>query len=209
MPLISSKDNKQKMIKKARIGWSFGDIFIYLIIFIVGSLIVTFLINPNSFNEFKYNIKNLMPESNNQKAVINNNPQGLILNNISNNQIQNTEDSLITKCNVSFSECNDIINQKFGRKYTLIKMQKFESLDGVADVYKTWQTFLVPLGEEQLKAEISAIIPLYCGGDCSNSLPLVLIAIRGTSLDGITGSNVIFCDKSGQLTSYSKNYISC
>lgn len=35
------------------------DIFVWLLIFIVGSLIVSFLINPNSFQSFKSNIKSI------------------------------------------------------------------------------------------------------------------------------------------------------
>ena len=50
------------------------EILVWLGIFIVGSLIVTFLISPNSFQTFKYNIKEIIPEQkaiNNQDSLIN------------------------------------------------------------------------------------------------------------------------------------------
>ena len=50
---------KRNMNKIGKIHYSFGDIVIWLIIFVVGSLIVTFLISPNSFQSFKNNFASL------------------------------------------------------------------------------------------------------------------------------------------------------
>ena len=41
----------------------FKDIIVWLIIFIIGGLIINFIIVPGSFQSFKYNIKNIIPES--------------------------------------------------------------------------------------------------------------------------------------------------
>jgi len=170
-------------------GISFGQVIMWLFVFVAGSLIVTFLVSPNSFNNFKSNIKSLPSSS----------PAGIVSN------TESTEDVLITSCKDSFNECNNIVNQKFNRGYTLIKMEKFESLDGVFDFYKTWQTFAIPVSD----AFISAIYLSPCGADCSERLPLVLIAFKGTSQEGITVSQVAFCDKSGKLTSPSKTQAMC
>jgi len=40
------------------------EVFLWLIIFVIGSLIVTFLISPNSFSSFKDNIQSLKPTAN-------------------------------------------------------------------------------------------------------------------------------------------------
>lgn len=166
------------------------EIVIWIIVFIIGSLIVTFLVSPNSFNNFKSNIKNILSYSNTQGDV---------------NNVKNTEDTLITSCRNSFNECNNIVNQKFNQKYSLIKIEKFEDLNGASAFFKTWQTFAVPITDDF----VSAILPVYCGGNCSQSLPLVLITIKVTSPEGVTISQVAFCDKTGKLTSYSKSQAGC
>lgn len=54
------------MNKKAT---GFGQIILWLGIFIVGSLIVTFLVNPNSFENFKSNLKSIVPQYETQEVV--------------------------------------------------------------------------------------------------------------------------------------------
>ena len=52
------------------------QIFSWLFIFIVGSLIVSFLIYPNSFNSFKYNVKSISKDViDNTKSFKSNIPQ--------------------------------------------------------------------------------------------------------------------------------------
>ena len=43
--------------------WSFLDIIIWIFVFVVGSLIVTFLLSPNSFQALENNIKDIIPSS--------------------------------------------------------------------------------------------------------------------------------------------------
>lgn len=42
---------------------SAGEIVIWLIVFIVGSLIVTFIVSPDSFGSFKSNVKSVIPST--------------------------------------------------------------------------------------------------------------------------------------------------
>jgi len=64
------------------------DIFILLGVFIVGSLVVTFLVNPNSFQNFKSNIKSVVSEnSNSQIKDVTDTSQNTNINTISNANI--------------------------------------------------------------------------------------------------------------------------
>lgn len=153
------------------------------------------MVSPNSFSSFKSNVKSIIPSSTSPSTS---NTQGAISN------AQNTEDALITSCRNSFNECNDIVNQKFSLSYSLVKMQKFEDLSGASEFVRTWQSYSVP------NLPDSAYLSIYCDfSNCSQELPFVLIAIKGTNAEGVTASLVIFCDESGELNSYSKSQAGC
>jgi len=152
------------------------EILIWLFIFIVGSLIVTFLVSPNSFNNFKYNLKSILPS--NQEVINHNNPKyqdnGGIISSINVNEINNTsnhssvlaiqvnkEDSLSTKCMGEYRECMEIIEKKNGWTSSLNKAEKFEDIGSAKEFCKSW-------------SEVS--LSFTCQNLKDSDLPIVLIA---------------------------------
>lgn len=176
---------------------NFKGILTWLAIFVIGSLIVTFLVSPGSFNSFKSNIQNIVPSSGSNVVV---HSAGAVSSNV-----ESSEDPQTTECRQAFDECNFIVNQKYNLKYSLIKVEKFETIAGVAEFLRTWQTF----SAGPAPTDVSWMLSAYCGKDCSDSIPLVLIAIKGTNLEGVTMSSVLFCDKSRELTSFTKSQVGC
>ena len=180
------------MNKMGRFGWSFKDILIYLLIFIIGSLIVTFLISPNSFNNFKSNVKSILPSSNSQEAISNINNAG------------NTEDLLITKCKISFNKCKDITEQKYPSvSYTLLKIEKFDDEKKAREFYDIWKT-----------VGISNIFDYALYGftieeqKFQNVSPIVLIALRMKGAES-EFATVVVCDKFGELNSIASQSLLC
>ena len=177
------------MNKAGRFDWSFKDILIYLLIFVIGSLIVTFLISPNSFNNFKSNIKSILPSSNSQEAIGN-------INNVG-----NTEDLLITKCKSSFNKCKDIAEIKYPSfSYTLLKIEKFDDEKKAREFYDVWKTTglfdyaLYGFTIEEQKFQ--------------NVSPIVLIALRMKGAES-EFATVVVCDKFGELNSIARQSLLC
>ncbi|MDD5191512.1 MAG: hypothetical protein PHH54_02580 [Candidatus Nanoarchaeia archaeon] len=185
-----------------KINWK--GLFIVTLIVLIGIVVFMYLKDTEKLgtNEGASNNINTTPTSSNANTPsnVNTNPSSASQS----SQNKPAEDTLITQCRSAFNECNDIVDQKYNRKYTLIKMEKFETLDGAADFFKTWSTFAIPI------TDVSVFLNVYCGGDCNNKLPLILIAYKGINMEmGTTVSAVAFCDKSGELTSYSKTMSGC
>ncbi len=55
--------------------YTFWDIFVWVLIFVVGSLIVSFLIYPSSFQSFKSNVKDIFSSNSLNSVDISKNPQ--------------------------------------------------------------------------------------------------------------------------------------
>jgi len=92
-------------------------ILVWLFIFIVGSLIVSFLIYPSSFESFKENIKNIV-----QKIEIENSKL--------------YED----KCSIKFNECKEIAETKIGNPIEVHKIKKFEQSESIEakEFFESW-----------------------------------------------------------------------
>ena len=105
--------------------WSFWDTFIYLVIFVISSLIVTFLVSPNSFNNFKSNIEELIPPK-------------IISENSSSFQIGNNR-----------IECQDDFNKDMNQaevkdsqtKFKLIEVKSTPNLKEATDYINEWNPY--------------------------------------------------------------------
>ena len=156
----------------------------WLGVFIVGGLIVTFLVTPNSFQSFKSNIKSIIPDNSNlQKS----------------NSI--TKDSLMLQCENSFNECKDIAERKYDLSISLIEKEKFEDSEKAQEFYKTWEGF------NQLDL-LYSITKSYREEELDNEMPIVIFAIKINTKE-IQRPLVIVCNKNGSLTGSSKYELSC
>jgi len=168
------------------------EIIIWLIIFIVGSLIVSFLVEPNSIQSFKNNIKSIFPFSEyNSDSSLNTN-----LNTSSSNSQKDIveEETLIDKCKKSFNECKEITTTKYSMAtIPLIKIEQFDNKEEAEEFFYTWggmgQTYDLSFQSFQEK----------------EGYPLVLIATKHIFETPI----VIICNKEGKLLRYSKITLLC
>ncbi|MDD5700173.1 MAG: hypothetical protein PHH00_03205 [Candidatus Nanoarchaeia archaeon] len=168
----------------------FGKVLGWLFLFVVGSLIVAFLVSPNSFNNFKQNIKSIIPNS-------------ISSNVISNNLSTNSNvDSLLNKCKISFNQCKDIAEQKYGISISLLHIQKFEDETSANDFFNTWKS--------PTQYAFGQIIYGVGTGMFDNEigLPTILIA---ASIRGNAGQLpvVVGCDTDGSLFPGSKAELLC
>jgi len=164
------------------------EIIIWLFVFIIGSLIVTFLVSPNSFSNFKSNIKSIVPSSNTPEVISN---------------VQNTEDALITSCRNSFKDCKEIVNQKYpSASYTLLKIEKFTDEAQARVFYDTWRT---PGSSMDFT---TMVLLTNMSATFQDISPAVLIAVRATGQGGEV-TNVALCDKTGKLTPFTKQSFLC
>jgi len=92
-------------------------ILVWLFIFIVGSLIVNFVVFPSSFESFKENIKSVI-----QKVEI--------------EHLKLYED----KCSIKFNECKEIAEAKLGNSFEVHKIKKFEQSEEIEakEFFESW-----------------------------------------------------------------------
>jgi len=165
----------------------------WLLIFVIGSLIVSFLISPNTFHSFKQNVKEITSSKSNL--------QGKAIQNIEIKEQTIPEEPLITKCKTSYNFCENVFEEKFGLSASLIKYQKFDNSQEANKFYSIWK------GPMQFGIEYEIGFP-YLGTLIEDSLPLTLFAIKTT--DGqTTAPAVLICDKNGDLIQFSKNIMVC
>jgi len=160
----------------------FGKVFGWLFVFVVGSLIVTFLVNPNSFNDLKQNIKG-------------------ITSSISGNSISNnSEDPLLIKCRDSFNRIKDIAEQKYDVSISLLQIQRFEDEDPANNFFNTWKSS----SQYTLRQILFGFLDTYGNRDIEFPIVLIAISIRG---DYGQIPKVVVCETGGDLSSYSKNIL--
>lgn len=104
------------------------DIIIWLLIFIIGSLIVSFLINPESFDSFKSNVGDIGSEIGDVPSTTSSNSQKTI-----------TQESLISKCKKSLNECIYTTETKYNADINLIKVGEFEKREDALNFFTTWK----------------------------------------------------------------------
>lgn len=163
------------------------DILIWLAVFVVGSLIVTFLVNPNSFSNFKSNVKSIMPSSNNQVL----------------SDVKSKDDPLIISCMTTFNECKKIVEAKnTNEKLTIIKIEKFNDRTNASQYWRTWQdNDLNPFSGDRDDIFIT-----------DSNFPVVLIAVNFKTDYGsqkFEDSMVAVCLNNSQLTERTKTLFSC
>jgi hypothetical protein len=172
------------------IGWLF--------VFIVGSLIVTFLISPNSFNNFKQNVKRIIPSPISGNAIQQNNVNNTPQNNNIVNKVPK-ENPLLTKCESSFNSCKDITEQKYDTSISLLKIAVFQDESSATDFFNTWK------GIMQVDLETSTMSYIR---KSNIQYPIVLIAIVSNTQNGQFPA-VVACDSEGNLFDYSKTVLLC
>ena len=167
------------------------DVFTWLSIFIIGSLIVTFLVSPNSFQSFKSNIKNIVPASSDTKESI-----------MGTNSYPSTradENDLISRCKVSLNKCKDISTRKYDLSMSIIEVKKFNDEVRAVEFYNTWNVFL--------GFNLDTIFALS-HSTIEEQLPFVLIAVSLVR-EGEKYPVVAICDGNGELNINSKISLLC
>jgi len=171
------------MNKKAKFGWSFGDIFMYLLIFIVGSLIVTFLVSPNSFANFKSNIKSILPSSSGSSSL---------------SYMKNVQDPLVEQCTNSFEECLDIATTKYtSLSVKILKTEKFNDKESALEFFNTWsnpmQKTMNPINHQDTNWKTYGNV----------TYPVVLFSTR-VNYEGVENPAVAICNSDGKLQATTK-----
>lgn len=168
------------MNKRANIGYIFG----LLIVFVVGSLIVTFLVSPGSFNNFKSNVKSILPSPSINSNVISN----------------SATQTLLDKCKISLSKCEDITRKKFGTfSVTLLDSKEINNLEEGEDFSSTWSFIL---------SSLETAVRIEYGYENKVEFPIILLATR-VSGPGGEMPVLVQCNKEGDLFRFSKMSLLC
>jgi len=172
----------------------FKEIIIWLGIFIVGSLIVTFLISPGSFDRFKDNVKDIT-EKDIIKQTIN-----------KTTTLTEPEDIQITECLERFNECKRISETKTGVSIKIIEYKKFTEYNKALEFYTTWTS---PYTKSLM---VSGMMKNYFLP--KDNFPIVLIASSAkwninSEYGNIQDSYVAVCDSNYNLVETTKTLHNC
>lgn len=159
----------------------------WLFIFIIGSLIVTFLVIPSSFSNFKENMVSIFSSN----------------DGISSQSTTDVTDPFIKKCIDTIDECFSVSKQKFGSAYSvkILYYERFNNESDASKFYNTWsnpyQIMLSPFREGMSDKPYGEI-----------SYPVVLFATRIENND-IVNPAVAICNSNGSLYSLTKTVFQC
>lgn len=173
------------------------EILIWLGVFIIGSLIVTFVVSPNSFNSFK----------NNMEDIIHTSTQGSSIN------VQASQDTLITQCKNSFNVCKNVIEKKYGLDVSINEIRKFEysDLDEANEFVSKWYTKGASVKGIMVIEQVMAMedTSRNTEQEFENKFPVVLIAFSEVKSEtGFSMPLVAMCDVSSKL-SISNPFFGC
>lgn len=171
------------------------EVIVWLLIFVIGSLIVIFLVYPNSFQSFKSNIRNIIPSSSDMNILSSDSKNGSSL-----------EDPLIQECISSFNECKIISNKKYGTSASLIEKKKIESIEEGEEFYNTWKGIIQPTLEIEIFLTTNKWSAFYEGEEID--FPIVLLATKIIGPEGQLPV-VLLCKNDGELTKKSKQELLC
>lgn len=169
----------------------FGEIIGWLFVFIVGSLIVTFLVSPGSFDSFKDNIKSITG-----KVTSN------VGNNLNTEKLDEPQDAQIIECLAKFNECKRISETKTDTSIRINEYEKFTNYNEAMNFYKTWSpsqmNLMLGIGMDDF----------YLPHD---NFPIVLISasVRGGYYDENQVSYVAVCDSNYNLVGQTKTFFNC
>ena len=113
------------------------DILIWLGIFIIGSLIVSAIIDPSIIPDFK------------DKSDISFNTQ------------TKTNDPLVDSCTIKFNECKNIGESKYNLNVKLQEKQRFGDISGAENFFNTWSGVRQGTGINWYASEVSFPIVLF------------------------------------------------
>ncbi|OGJ12823.1 hypothetical protein A3K82_00715 [Candidatus Pacearchaeota archaeon RBG_19FT_COMBO_34_9] len=143
-----------------------------LLIFIIGSLIVSFLIYPNSFQSFKSNINGMIIGL-----------KGDVTEKM--NIIE--EDSMIKQCKIEFNRCKEVAEAKYDTfSLSLIKIEKFINMENATEFYNTWN-FAVLQSYHNLPNDFPYVLMAVKISSSEGSMSMV----RKCDENGMEGINII------------------
>lgn len=100
---------------------SFKGVIGWLFIFVIGSIIVSAILDPSILNDIGNRIRTFTGS-------------------VSQNSVLAEQDSLISQCLKSFNECEKITETKYDSVYiTLIKAEKFEDENNAQTFFDMWK----------------------------------------------------------------------
>ena len=159
---------------------TFKEIMIWIFIFVVGSLIVSFLIYPESFSSFKENVKDITNVEDNLGQT---------------QSLNELEDTQITECLAKFNECKRISETKIGISIKINEYKKFTEYEGALEFYKTWSDSFVQrqfLSDENMPFILIATSTDFSDGYQKLTLPYVVV-----------------CDSNYNFVGQTKTFFSC
>lgn len=176
---------------------AFKEIFVWLFIFVIGSLIVSFLISSESFDSFKQNVGDIT-------GNVINNIKDLKIDSISEKSSgKEKQDIQINECLAKFEECKRISEAKNSASIKINEYEKFTEYNEAVEFYRTWSSsdvvFMLNSGIEQ------GYIP-------NENMPLVLIATSTEwdfGYERIKMPFVAVCDSNYNLVGQTKTLFNC
>ncbi len=182
------RHHKKRRYRRMR----FKEIIIWLGIFIVGSLIVTFLVSPGSFDRFKDNIVDITKKTITEQTIT------------KTTNLNEPEDIQITKCLAKFNECKKISEMKTGVSIKINEYKKFTEYNKALEFYTTWTS---PYTKSLMVNEMmkNYLLP-------KDNFPIVLIATSAkinSAYGTVQDSYVAVCDSSYNLIKTTKTLLNC
>jgi|SRR3989344_5007936 len=161
----------------------FKEILIWLFIFVIGSLIVSAIIDPSIFtgikNQFNYAFKQPIKE-------------------------ESITDPLINECLVSFDKCKDTATTKYNSiSINILQIEKFENDSNAKIFYEKWSNPMQKILSIYIFGEY------YDGYEIEEKLnyPIVLIATNTKAEE--ENPVVAICNSNGELTKFTKQLFLC
>ncbi len=157
------------------------EIIIWIIVFIIGSLVVTFLVSPNSFQSFKSNIKSIIPSN----------------SNIDKQTSSKSQETIVSYCIQEFNKYTGIAEQKYNHlSYSMIEVEKMSSDEEAGEF---WDLYKSPL-------DFSYSTQKTVYSSWNFTYPIVMIAGKLIINDGSLPF-VVYCDSDGKLSENSKKIL--
>jgi len=158
------------------------EVFLWLIVFVVGSLVVTFLVSPGSFQSFKQNVGDIGAN------VVSNPSKTEIV------KSHGSEDVQLVECVLKFNECKKISETKIGISIKINEYEKFDNQEEAAEFYRQWSDPYLQISLFQ------------------EEVPVVLISTSVKFSDGVEQLTLPFvavCDSDKNLVTETKRFFSC
>lgn len=160
----------------------FKEIITWIIVFVIGSLIVSAIIDPSIVTNIKNNLNSVFKQSVKEEMIT---------------------DPLIKECLVSFNQCKDIAITKYNSlSIKILQIEKFENKESAKIFYERWSNPMGKVSSISIFGDYSEM-----GIESKLDYPIVLIATNTKAEE--ENPIVAICNSNGELTKFTKQLFVC